>query len=453
MAPDEHAEQATEPNTPATTHAPTEQGDPATTRSRAASGDPAMTRGRAEPGDPAAEHGYPAATRASAEQGDPGALGDEGRWGRTFAGLVAALFATFTAFGAAVPVIPRLVTERYDGSPFVVGAAFTSSAIVALVFRPYGGQLAQRFGSRRLMLFGSGLAVVVGVLYTLPFGLPGLFTARLVMGVGEALLFTAGSVWTVQLAPEDRRGQVVGWYGLAMWSGLMAGPAVGEGLYRLGSYPAVWVCVIVLPCVAVGVLTRMRDAPPQGTAVSRRLVPPAALLPGLSLGAGAVGYAVVVSFGALALADRHIGNGTVLLSLFSTAYVAVRLLAGRLPDRFGPVRVIVVSSMFEAVGLIVIAFAPDWWLAAVGALIAGGGFTLLYPALAMITIDAAPEAERGAALGAVSSFLDLSVGVSGFVGGAIAEISYPATFCVAAAAALASVLIAPVAYRRATHHT
>ena len=367
-------------------------------------------------------------------------------WARTFAGLVTALFATFTAFGAAVPVIPRLVTEELGGTPFAVGAAFTSTAAVTLALRPYGGQLAQRFGSRRLMLAGSALAAVIGAMYALPWGLPGLIATRLIMGVAEALLFTAGSVWTVQLAPESRRGQIVGWYGLAMWGGFMAGPALGESLYRLGSYPAVWAAAVILPLIAVAVLSRL-PAGARLPVVSRKLIPRAAVLPGLALGGGAFGYGVLVGFGALALAARGISNGPVLLSVFSAAYIATRLVAGRLPDRLGPMPVIVVSSLAEAIGLATIGFAPGWWVAAAGAVLSGAGFTLLYPSLAMITISRAPEEERGAALGALSSLYDIFFGLAGLVGGVVADISYPGTFALAAVVVLGALALGPPATR------
>lgn len=139
------------------------------------------------------------------------------------------------------------------------------------------------------------------------------------------------------------------------------------------------------------------------------------------------------------MTDRGIAGGSMLLSLFSAAYVTVRLLAGRLPDRFGQVPMILTSAGLEACGLLTIALAPSLWVAAAGALVAGGGFTLLYPSLALIAIDKAPEAERGATLGAVSSFLDLSVGVAGLVGGVVAGVSYPAVFGLSAALALTAI--------------
>ncbi|MFI6982124.1 MFS transporter [Embleya sp. NPDC050154] len=369
-------------------------------------------------------------------------------WARTFAGVLVALFTTFVAVGLAITVIPRLVTRELHGSPLQVGVAFTVSGVVALLVRPYAGRLAQQRGCRPVMMLGAALMVLVGGLYALPPTLFGLLAARFVLGVGEALLFTAGSVWTVALTPVDRRGQVVGFYGLAMWAGLAVGPALGEVLYRTGSYGAVWTAAAVLPAVAVAVLTRLPDSARQGVAVSARLLPRAAILPGLSLGFGAFGYAAVASFGALALTSRGIGNGSLLISVFSASYVGVRVVAGRVPDRVGALPVIVVSACVEAVGLVLIAFASTLWVAAAGALIAGGGFTLLYPALAMIAIDTPPESERGAVLGAISSFFDVAVGLAGLLGGLLAEVGYTATFLLAAVAVLGSLYTGTAAARR-----
>jgi MFS family permease len=361
-------------------------------------------------------------------------------WVRTFAGVFAAVWCSFAAFGVVVPLVPRLL-----GSATAVGVAFATTAAVALLLRPWGGRLAQRFGARATMTAGALLAVGTGAVYALPAGTPGVFAARAAMGVAEALLMTAGSVWALSLAPSSRRAQVVGLYGLAMWGGLAAGPVLGELAFRAGSYPAAWVVATALPAVAALVLVRLPRHEPSDAPVSSRLLPGAAVLPGLALAAGGFGYATVTSFGALAMSERGIAGGAVLLSLFSAAYVGVRLLAGRLPDRVGPLPMIVASAVLEASGLLVIALAPSLAPAAIGAVIAGGGFTLLYPSLALIAVDNAPEAERGATLGAVSSFLDLSIGVAGLAGGVVAGVSYPAVFILAAALALAGVAAARAA--------
>ena len=70
------------------------------------------------------------------------------------------------------------------------------------------------------------------MLYLPHAGLAGLIAARLVLGVGEGSLYTAGSAWIVDLAPVARRGRVLGLYGLAVWGGLSVGPLVGELLLQ-----------------------------------------------------------------------------------------------------------------------------------------------------------------------------------------------------------------------------
>jgi MFS family permease len=370
-------------------------------------------------------------------------------WVGRFAGVCAVLALTFTAFGAVIPVLPFLVLEELDGTKFAVGAVFGVSALVALVGRPYAGRAAQRFGSRRVMLVGCLLAGLVGLLYAAPFGLPGLYGVRLLHGVAESVVFTAGSVWVVAIAPQSRRGQLVGYYGLAMWTGFTVGPLVGTWLRSSWGYPAVWWFAALAPLVAAAVLTLVPAQEASGEFTSRRLVPQTVLLPGTSLALAAFGYAALTGFVVLHLAERGIGNGGAMLSLFGAGYVVVRILAGRLPDRVGATWVVLVCGFVEALGLVLLTVAGSFWLAALGALVMGAGFTLLYPSLALLVIKASPESERGAALGAYTSFWDLGLGVSGLVTGVVAAAGYPVVFVLAAVLAAAAGIAGGVAGLRA----
>ncbi|MQA26937.1 MAG: MFS transporter [Micromonosporaceae bacterium] len=386
-------------------------------------------------------------TRADASGRALGGQPAEQRWAATLVGLCAVLLLTFTAFGAVIPVLPPLVLDDLGGGPLAVGAVFAASGFVAIVGRPYAGRAAQRWGSRRVMGIGCLLAAIVGAGYALPFGLPGLYGTRLLLGVAESAVFTAGSVWTVALAPESRRGQLVGYYGLAMWSGFTVGPLVGSGLLAEFGHSAVWWFAAVTPLAAAALVTRLPAVAAAGQATSRRVVPRAALLPGVALALAAFGYAALIGFVVLHLSARGVAGGGAMLSLFGAAYVTVRLVAGRLPDRLGARRVAVVCGAVEAAGLLLIMIADAWWLAAIGAVVMGAGFTLLYPALALIVIASAPENERGAAIGAYTSFWDLGLGVAGLAAGAVAAASYPAVFAVAAALAAVAGLVGAKAGR------
>ena len=73
-------------------------------------------------------------------------------------------------------------------------------------------------------------------------------------------MFTAGSAWIVDLAPTERRGRVIGLYGLAVWGGLSLGPLIGELLLHASSYELVWIFAAAAPFT--GALIALADPRP-----------------------------------------------------------------------------------------------------------------------------------------------------------------------------------------------
>ena len=102
--------------------------------------------------------------------------------------------------------------------------------------------------------------MLAGALLFLPASIPGLMLSRLVLGAGEGTVFTAGSAWVVDMAPEERRGRMIGFYGLAIWTGLALGPPVGELLLRAGGYNLVWAFATLAPALAALVASRLPEA-------------------------------------------------------------------------------------------------------------------------------------------------------------------------------------------------
>ena len=141
------------------------------------------------------------------------------RPGIAFAGIFIVTFCGLIAVGATLPVLPRYVDGPLGGGKIAVGIVIGAYAITGLMMRPFAGRLADRRGRRRTALIGSLLMGLAGFLYLLPFGVGGLIGARLVLGIGEGAVFTAGSAWIVDLAPLERRGRVIGLYGLSVWAG------------------------------------------------------------------------------------------------------------------------------------------------------------------------------------------------------------------------------------------
>ncbi len=346
--------------------------------------------------------------------------------------------------GATLPVMPRYVSGPLGGGDLEVGIVSGAFAITGLACRPLAGHLADRSGRRRFVFWGSLATAVSGVLYFVPAGVPGLIVARLFLGAGEGAVYTAGSAWIVDLAPPERRGRIIGLYGLAIWGGLALGPPIGELILHATSFEGVWAFAAAAPLLAAALTLRIPEGfVPRAAAGRRSLLAREALRPGLGLALSIVGYATMAAFLVLHHDERGIGHGAAVFTAFAVSVVAMRVLGGWLPDRFGPIRCAIGAALLEAVGLLVIAGSGSVAIALVGAVAMGSGFSLLFPSLALLVINRVPEERRGVAMGTFTAFFDLGMGIGSPLAGVAAGIGgYEAAFWLAAASAVGAAAVA-----------
>jgi len=377
-----------------------------------------------------------------------------------FAGVFAAVICCFVAIGTVLPILPKYVKGPIGAGDVAVGLVVGAFAFTAVVGRPVGGRMADRRGRRGVVVLGMLIASVAGFLYLLPLGVRGLILARLVLGVGDGWVFTAGATWIVDLAPPERRGRVLGLFGLAVWGGLTIGPLLGEWVLHLGGYEAVFVLSAVLPLLGAAIAARVPDhhvpvaaggdgdqAGVEGTGASARrrsghglrsLLPRGVVLPGVALSLVNVGYGTLAGFVVLHMAARGMPEGTAVFTAFAAATVFGRVVLGSLPDRFGAVPTSIAAGAAEAAGLAILAVASSLPVALAGAAVMGCGFSLLFPSLAIIALSRTRDDERGVALGAVTAFFDIGVGLGAPLAGVAVALAggYPAAFWFAAACAV-----------------
>ena len=357
-----------------------------------------------------------------------------------FAALFSITFLTMLSVGSTLPIMPQYVQGPIGAGDVAVGVVTGAFAITGLACRPLAGSFADSRGRRPVVLVGALLMAVASALYFVPAGVPGLIMARLLLGAGEGMVYTAGAAWIVDIAPVERRGRIIGLYGLAIWGGLSFGAPIGEGLLSLGSYELVWAFAILTPLVAATTVLRLprpqqafREAKIAGGSLWAR----ESFAPGASLALATFGYAALAGFVVLHLDEKGVGHGALVFTAFAMSVVAARLLAGNLPDRLGAARCAAGAAAIEAAGLIAVGLSSSVGVALAGAVAMGAAFSTIFPSLALLVINRVDDDRRGVAMGTFTACFDIGVGLGAPIAGAAAAIGgYGASFFVAAGFAL-----------------
>jgi MFS family permease len=260
----------------------------------------------------------------------------------------------------------------------------------------------------------------------------------LLHGLGEGFFVTAAVAWTVDLAPENRRSQALGFLSSGIWGGVSVGPAIGQALGTMGRVAGF---LTISSIVVMAIISLMDEHPRAHAHASTRWFPPPVLLPGIILGLGNVTYAAMSGFLILLLRQRG-HHTTWVFSAFAFAVLFGRAAFGSLPDRMGPRRSLFVGYVFLGVGLLIIALGGSSALDLPAALLVGLGYAFPWPALASVVVSRVPASERAVALGALTAFYDLFVAGGSAIAGAVAgHWGLPSVFWLAFAAMCGALLL------------
>ena len=320
--------------------------------------------------------------------------------------------------------------------PAALGVVVGVFPFTALAGRLLSGRSTDRRGRAWTLRVGLAGAAGTGVLLVLPLPVPGLVAARALHGVADAFVYTAASAWVLDRAPVDERPQALALLGGGIWTGYALGPLVGAPLDLRGV--GVVVVVTALACLALTAgLPDLVPGPSPHTGV-RALLPRGVAVPGVALGLGNLGYAAVIGHLVLQV-DGQGGRGALALTAFSVAVLAGRLVVVPLAVRAGILRTLPVGLVAMAAGLVALTVVEGTGPAAVAAAVIGLGYCLPFPALAGLVAGRVGAEQRGAAVGALTAFYDVFVGVGALVFGLVADaVSVDAVFLLAAAGVLAA---------------
>ncbi len=358
--------------------------------------------------------------------------------------------AYFIAEGALIPTVPQYVEGPLGGSEAAVGIVVGAFAVTALLLRPWAGRLADRRGRRFVMLIGMVMFAAAGAGYVVAESSWLMVVMRLLTGAGAAFFFVGAATAVTDLAPEARRGEAFSFFSLALYAGVGVGPVLGEVAVQASGFDLAWWLIVAASVLAFALALPVPDTrPPERDEGPMRIVHPAAIVPGLVILASVWGMAGFFAFTPLYAKELGLADSRFVFLLFSVVVLLIRGFGAKIPDRLGPGRAARSALVLSGVALLVIGLFDSTPGLLVGTAILGVGVALAFPALMTMTVAAAPPAERGAAVGTFSAFVDLAFGVGPLTLGFVAEaLGLRAVYFAAAGVAFIGLIVLGIRGRR-----
>ncbi len=359
---------------------------------------------------------------------------------------------------AGVYVVRPMITYRavdLGADAVLVGLVGSAFAIAPLIFAIQMGKWVDRGRDGTALVVGSFLALVVTLGLILFESLLFLFIAMPLLGIGHLFAMTGGQTMIANRSPDPKYERNFGLLTFYASVGHAIGPFVGGVLADRGGIEvevssALWFAAVLFVLAGLSVVAlykksqRQQSAQVVNAGAVRRVLSVKGYKPAIFVAASSTAVVdVMLIF--LPLLGRELGLGSsqigILLAIRGIASMGVRIVLGRINDRFGMKFILNAGALITLLGSLSIAFITDFIWLAVAIAITGFAMGIGQPAtMAWVSRISDPD-HRGLAISIRLSSNRLGQVAVPVVAGAIAVSGTGAVFFLLAALQAASIVV------------
>ncbi len=280
--------------------------------------------------------------------------------------LSCAVFLLMLGVGVTVSLLPRRVIAL-SGSFADVGCLASAFALPFVLFQVPIGRLADRYGFRAFLIAGYTFCCFSGLIYCFADTPTSVFVGRILQGTGEAPIWAlAPALLSIQYS--EGKGEAMGMYNASIHLGLTAGSLLGLLTFDVwNGDEAFWVLTGTSMCGGL-LMVLFIGSPHRGTSKTARRGEERsiaslmssrntwAILAGIAL--YGCGYGMFLTVVPMSMLGSESSGGISVGVFFVLFYVAVSMsqfVGGRLSDRIGRIKTMVLGLITAAV---CIALAP-----------------------------------------------------------------------------------------------
>lgn len=355
---------------------------------------------------------------------------------RNFWCLVAANFLLYFGFWLLTPVLPFYLFENFSCSEAAIGSVLSCYTISALCVRPFMGYVYDGFPRKPIYACAYLLFTAVFLGYILTGLLAVFIMLRIVHGLAFGTVTVGGNTLVIDVTPSSRRGEAIGYYGLANNVAMSIGPMTGLFLHdaHLG-YSNIFT-VGLLTCLlgfvaALSVQTKPRPVVRRPPLSLDRFVLLKGIPAGIALLLLSIPYAATTNY--VAVYAREIGLRVptgFFFTLMAAGMGVSRIAAGKYVDR-GRITQTISCGFYVVIVAFFLLFScahiinrsPEWcaFVFYLVPFMLGAGFGVMFPAYNTLYVNLAPNNQRATATSTYLTSWDVGLGLGIASGGYIAH--------------------------------
>ena len=352
--------------------------------------------------------------------------------------IIAANFLQFFGFWLLIPVLPFYLQEVFGADKTSIGAILSCYTIAALCMRPFSGYLLDTFSRKPLYLLAYFFFTAMFGGYMLASTLTLFILCRIIHGFAFGMVTVSGNTIVIDIMPSSRRGEGLGYYGLANNTAMSIGPMTGLFLHDASAGYTFIFCCSLGACL-IGLLCAYLVKTPYKAPVKKepisldRFILLKGIPAGISLLLLSIPYGMTTNYVAMYAKQIGITSSTgFFFTLMAIGMAVSRLFSGKQVDK-GKITQVIQAGMY-LVCLCFFALSACGWSASWSiewttylffliSLLLGIGFGTMFPAYNTLFVNLAPNNQRGTATSTYLTSWDVGIGIGMVLGGYIAEVT------------------------------
>lgn len=344
-------------------------------------------------------------------------------WTKGFIFACIGCFLLFANFYMLLSAMPLAVKQLLNGSAKDMSLIVSIYLLGIVVLRPFSGLLADRFGKRRVSLITILFFAICSLAY---FGINAilpLLLIRFVHGLFHSTSTTAHAAMAIDMLPIEKKGEGIGYYGLAMSSSMVLGPALGLLLLNNYGYKTLIIVAGLFSLLSLLFTFLIEERTNSENAVKPNvsfslinLIEIKAIPVCLSALFFSFSYSSLISF--VAIYTKEIGLASAGMYFFislASAILLTRPAVGKLLDRKGPSFLMFPGLLLFSLGIAALSMGDSVGIILCIGFILGVAYGAIFPSFQTITVRLSPADRSGAATATFFLFYDTGFGLGAFV--------------------------------------